>query len=131
MGYPKYAATPALTAASATASLPFISSRTMQNLLFGLPGRAGFFAVHADGGFGAYNCANAAAGTAFRPQCGGVISLGGDVIVSKRQHFLGTRGNTYLAALAVQLVYFDSSLNGHSYLLRVFAFTSHPIIIVS
>jgi hypothetical protein len=92
----------------------------MQNLLFGLPGSAGFFAEHADGAFRAYNGANAAAGTAFSLQCGGVISLGGDVIVSKRQHFLGTRGNTYLAALAVQLVYFDSSLNGHSYLLESF-----------
>jgi hypothetical protein len=92
----------------------------MQNLLFGLAYSDGFFAVHGDGGFGAHDGANAAAGTAFSFQGSGVISLGCDVIVSKRQHFLGTRGNTYLAALAVQLVDFDSSLYGHSYLLESF-----------
>jgi hypothetical protein len=51
------------------------------------------------------------------------------MIVGKRQHFLGARGNAHFAALAVQLVDFDTSLNGHSYLLVVYSFTSRPIII--
>jgi hypothetical protein len=80
--------------------------------------RACNYTIHSDGGFRADYSAHCTTCAAVCNQLSRVITLDIYTLRGQAQHMLRTGVNAQLATFAKQVVYFDPSLGGHSFLLE-------------